>query len=81
MKRTNLLLAFAAFASSAFAAYTPYYSDPLTSPSSTYWTFSGGSLISKVAVPDGTSSYDVKATVNTWGNQARSFFERALPPM
>lgn len=58
--------------------YFPYYSDPLTSVSSN-WTSNGtvstgtsgltssdsngGSLISTVAVPDGTSQYEVTATL------------------
>ena len=73
MKRTNWLLALiAVIAPAAFAAYTPYFTDPLATFQSAYWTGtltpgSSGTMISKVAVPDGTNSYDVKMTVNSSG--------------
>lgn len=73
MKKHAALLILAAAALSA--AYTYYYGDNLTTVDGTKWytngtvsagtgglTISGsGSLISKVAVPDGTSEYEVKA--------------------
>ncbi len=62
-----------------FGAYQYYYTDTLTSVNLTYWwqngsltassggltalTANGGSLISKVAVPDGSSEYEVKTTL------------------
>jgi RHS repeat-associated protein len=73
MKRTSWIFALlAAIAPSAFAAYTPYFTDALTSFQSAYWTGSlspgvSGMMLSKVAVPDGTSSYDIKMTVNGSG--------------
>ena len=69
----------AATCSAAFATYTYYYTDSLTSINTTYWTqngnltagaggltssvTNGGSLISKVAVPDGSSNYEVETTL------------------
>jgi hypothetical protein len=60
-------------------AYSYYYTDPLTSINPANWTQngvlsarsggltssdpSGGSLISNLAVPDGTSDYEVKTTL------------------
>jgi hypothetical protein len=68
-----------AAACSTLFAYTYYFTDSLTSINTTYWTqngtltagsggltssnANGGSLISKVAVPDGTSDYEVKTTL------------------
>lgn len=62
------------------AAYTYYYSDSLTTINTANWyqngtvtgtssgltatTTNGGSLISKLAIPDGTSDYEVKAKLN-----------------
>lgn len=70
---------FAAACSALFAAYTYYLTDTLTSINTTNWTqngtltagsggltssnANGGSLISKVAVPDGTSDYEVRTTL------------------
>ncbi|MEK7407925.1 MAG: hypothetical protein AAB225_22875, partial [Acidobacteriota bacterium] len=75
MRRALLLLGAAAL----FAAYQYYYSDTLTTINLTKWTqngaltptsggltapsANGGSLISTVAVPDGTSEYEVKTTL------------------
>ena len=69
----------AAACSAAFATYTYYYTDGLTSINTSNWTengtltagsggltssnSNGGSLISKVAVPDGSSNYEVKTTL------------------
>jgi RHS repeat-associated protein len=66
------------------AAYTYYYTDALTSINTSNWwqngtvtatagglyssDANGGSLISKVAVPDGTSDYEVKATLTLAGS-------------
>jgi hypothetical protein len=60
-------------AAAAFASYTYYYTDTLTTINTNNWyvngsltatsngltapTTNGGSLISKLAVPDGTSDY------------------------
>jgi hypothetical protein len=74
MKR--LLSAFTILAANAFS-YSYYLTDPLTSLQSNNWyvngdaqfgtngysSLGGGALISKVAVPDGTSEYEVKATL------------------
>jgi hypothetical protein len=62
-----------------FGAYAYYYTDSLTSINTSNWTqngtltagsggltssnSNGGSLVSKVAVPDGTSNYEVKTTL------------------
>jgi RHS repeat-associated protein len=77
-KRIAYVICLAALAAPlACAAYQPYYSDALTSVNTANWyqngtitTSSGGftstgagSLISKVAVPDGTSEYQVKMTL------------------
>src|SRR5438128_1993453 len=67
------------FAATLFGAYTYYYTDTLQSVDTTKWTQNGsvaatgsgltattpggGSLISTVAVPDGSSDYEVKATL------------------
>ncbi|MGA2882186.1 MAG: hypothetical protein ABSG13_24810 [Bryobacteraceae bacterium] len=78
------LAVLAAVCSAAFATYTYYYTDSLTSINTTNWTqngtltagsggltssaTNGGSLISKVAVPDGSSNYEVKTTLTLNGN-------------
>jgi RHS repeat-associated protein len=78
------LAVLAATCSAAFATYTYYYTDLLTSINTTYWTqygiltagsggltssdTNGGSLISKVAVPDGSSNYEVETTLTLNGN-------------
>ena len=70
---------FATASAALFGAYTYYYTDSLTSINTTYWTQNGtltagsggltssttdgGSLISKVAVPDGSSNYEVNTTL------------------
>ena len=75
MKKLAFLLA----APALLAVYQYYYTDPLTSIDGSRWwqngsltadssglgapTTNGGSLISKVAVPDGTSQYEVAATL------------------
>jgi hypothetical protein len=75
-----LLLALAVVASLASAAYTYYFTDTMASYQPTYWTENGsfsfttvggyptqigsGDFISKVSVPDGTSSYEVKETLH-----------------
>jgi len=62
-----------------FATYSYYYTDPLTSINTANWyqngsvaiasggltgsSANGGSLISKLAVPDGTSDYEVMSTL------------------
>src|SRR5260370_33243510 len=66
-----------------WAAYTYYFTDTLAALNPSNWTQagtvtvnngftatdpSGGSLISRVAVPDGTSEYEVKATVTLTAN-------------
>jgi RHS repeat-associated protein len=69
----------AAACSTLLFAYSYYYTDSLTSINTSNWTENGtltagtggltssatdgGSLISKVAVPDGTSNYEVKTTL------------------
>jgi len=69
----------AVFAPFFYGAYSYYYSDNLTSIDTTKWyqngavtatsggltatTLNGGSLISKVAVPDGSNEYEVKTTL------------------
>lgn len=76
MKRTWVWLA----APALFGAYQYYYTDSLTSVNSSNWwtngvvtptaagltanTATGGALISKIAVPDGTSEYEVAATLH-----------------
>ena len=66
-------------AGALFGAYQYYYSDTLTTINTANWsqngsvtataggltatTANGGSLISKVSVPDGTSQYEVKTTL------------------
>jgi RHS repeat-associated protein len=71
-------------ASSAQAAYQYYYTDTLTSINNTYWrlngavtaasqglsatTVNGGSLISLVAVPDGSTQYEVNTTLTLAAN-------------
>ena len=73
------LLCLFAFTSRLDAAYTYYYSDTFTSINTANWqqngavtatpsgltatSANGGSLISKIAVPDGTSDYEVKTTL------------------
>lgn len=82
----RLLVGFAAVASVASAAYTPYFTDTMASYQSSYWTENGSlsfgsqngyptqtgiaTLVSKVAIPDGTSSYEVKETLHNvlYGN-------------
>ncbi len=70
---------FAAACSAVLGTYTYYYTDSLTSINTSNWTengtltagtggltssnSNGGSLISKVAVPDGSSNYEVKTTL------------------
>ena len=70
---------FAAACSALFGTYTYYFTDTLTSINTSNWTqngtltagsggltssnSNGGSLISKVAVPDGSSNYEVKTTL------------------
>ncbi len=78
--RASILASLALLAgTAAFAAYTYYYSDTLTTVNTTNWTqngsvtatsggltattANGGSLISKVTVPDGTTDYEVKLTL------------------
>ena len=77
--KTSILVPFALLGSAAFAAYVYYYSDTLTTINASNWTQNGsvsatssgltattgigGSLISKVAVPDGSSQYEVKVTL------------------
>ena len=90
MKKLALLVA----APALFAVYQYYYSDPLTSIDGSRWwqngslttdssglsapTTNGGSLISKVAVPDGTSQYEVAATLRlTATGGAYSLYLRA----
>jgi hypothetical protein len=67
--------------SAGSTGYQYYFNDSLTSINSSYWTqngsvsagssgltatsSNGGSLISTVAVPDGTSDYEVKAVIDT----------------
>src|SRR5690242_14791625 len=77
MKRTAVTVALVARA--LFGAYQFYYTDTLTTINTTNWgqngsvsattsgltasSSNGGSLISKVAVPDGSSEYEVKTTL------------------
>src|SRR5712692_5965587 len=77
--RTRTLAPLMLLAAAAFAAYTYYYSDTLTTISTANWTqngsvtatgagltatsANGGSLISKIAVPGGMSQYEVKITL------------------
>jgi hypothetical protein len=65
---------------SAIYGYSFYQTDPLTSINTLYWTQAGsvtaysngmgapdpngGSLISRVAVPDGSSNYEIRANIN-----------------
>jgi RHS repeat-associated protein len=69
----------AAACTALFATYTYYFTDTLTTINTSNWTengtltagsggltssnSNGGSLISKVAVPDGSSNYEVKTTL------------------
>lgn len=75
MKARSAVL-FLVFAGLAWPSYNYYYTDNLTYNTG-YWTQNGtvqfssldpgltgsGSLISTVAVPDGTSQYEIKTTV------------------
>jgi hypothetical protein len=82
MKGLSALL-LAALAAPAFGQYAYYFTDPMQSLQTSYWTSSGSpvftnsygywgayagssysSMVSKVAVPDGTASYEVRATVH-----------------
>ena len=81
-RRTILLLPSLAFAQTG---YQPYFDDNFSSINSTAWyqngplttgsagltsaDANGGALISKVSVPDGTSQYEVKATLTLDSNQ------------
>jgi hypothetical protein len=83
MKAISTVL-LAAFAAPAFGGYVYYFTDPMQSLQTSYWTSSGSpqftnsygywggygnstsgysAMVSTVAVPDGTSSYRVRATV------------------
>ena len=76
--RPRILALFAAAALPVLGQYTYYYSDAFSSLNTNNWTANGsvsvggglftsssaGSLISKIAVPDGTSSYEVKTTLS-----------------
>ena len=71
--------ALAAVCSALYGTYTYYYTDTLTSINTTNWKqngiltagtggltssdSNGGSLVSKVAVPDGSSNYEVNTTL------------------
>ncbi len=90
-RRVALLLA---ATTALWAAYSYYYTDNLTSIDPTKWTqngsvtptaggltapaANGGSLISLIAVPDGTSDYEVKTTLTlpvsggTWVHYLRA---------
>jgi len=57
--------------SSLFGAYTYYYSEPAANPAnwtingdSTFTSSGGGSQISSLPVPDGTSDYEVRTTLS-----------------
>jgi hypothetical protein len=80
MTRRALVLALlAALPALLFAAYTPYYTDNLTSINATYWTTNptvtstsngltatstnGGSIISRIAAPGNPNEYEVKSTL------------------
>ncbi len=89
-----LVAAATAATTALWAAYSYYYTDNLTSIDPTKWTqngsvtpgaggltaptTNGGSLISLVAVPDGTSDYEVKSTLTlpvsggTWVHYLRA---------
>src|SRR5260370_39608534 len=77
--KVSRLLAILTAPACLFAAYTYYYTDTLTSINTTNWyqngsltpttggltapTANGGSLISKIAVPGGSSDYEVKSVL------------------
>jgi hypothetical protein len=82
MKRIVAAVLFAVFPLGAQYYYTDtigwfdpakwYYNGVLTRPSYgvSTWSAAGGSLVSKTAVPDGTSDYEVRMTLalNIWGS-------------
>ncbi len=77
--KLRILVSSILVAGTLLGAYTYYYSDTLTTINTTNWnqngsvtataggltatSANGGSLISKVSVPDGTSQYEVKTTL------------------
>lgn len=79
MRARYLALMAVAIAPALFAAYTYYFTDSLTSINTSNWTengtltagsggltssnSNGGSLIYKLAAPDGSSNYEVKTTL------------------
>jgi hypothetical protein len=79
MRAKKAVLVFACFGAPTFGQFSYYYTDTLTSVNTSNWTqngtlsagsggltssnSSGGSLISKISVPDGTSNYEVKTTL------------------